>query len=326
MKVLLVNVDSKFNIAIRKLYKHYLNKEGCGVEMIDLNMTAFPSKVFKTVDATRYDKVYVSNLFEINQTRFEITGCLNVVIGGIGSVNPSLMLEPEIEALQPYYFEDEDTSHGFITRGCIRNCWFCKVPKFEGKLQKYNELSDIIQHKKVKFYDNNIFAYKECESVFEELIEMNIRVDFNQGLDFRLATERKMELLSQLNYMGEYIFAFDDISYEELLNKKLPMMKKYITKDWKMKFYVYHNTEFMTLHDLIYRVEWCRENKVLPYVMRDKNCWGSEFDHFIKDYSAYCNQPSMFKKLTFEQFLDKRHTNQDRIEKSTQIYNESKPK
>lgn len=50
----------------------------------------------------------------------------------------------------------------------------------------------------------------------------------------------------------------------------------------------------MTIHDLIYRVEWCRKNKVLPYIMRDQNCWGSKYDHFLKDYSAYCNQPGVF--------------------------------
>ena len=101
-------------------------------------------------------------------------------------------------------------------------------------------------------------------------------------------------------------------------------MKKYIIKDWKMKFYVYHNAEHMTLFDLIYRVEWCRANKVLPYVMRDANCWGSKFDHFIKDYAAYCNQPSFFKKITFEEFMHKRCSNLERIQKSIGIYNENK--
>lgn len=320
MKILLVNVDSKFNIAIRKLYKYYLTKDGFDVDMIDLKLTAFPSKTFKEVDASGYDKVYCSNLFEINQHRFKIINCVDVVIGGIGSINPGLMLDPEVEKLQPYYFDDEDTSHGFITRGCIRNCWFCKVPKFEGKLKKYNDLDDIIQHHKVKFYDNNIFAYEKCEEVFEELIKRNVRVDFNQGLDFRLATERKMELLSRLNYMGEYIFAFDDIKYEKMLNAKLTMMKKYIEKDWKMKFYVYYNAEFMSLEDMIYRVEWCRKNRVLPYIMRDKNCWDSEDDHFIKDYAAYCNQPSFFKNISFEDFMYKRSNNEYRIIESLVKY------
>jgi len=320
-KILLVNIDSKFNIAIRKLYKHYLSKESHHVEMINVGMSAFPSKRFETIDGSGYDKIYCSNLFEINQNRFEVINCVDIIIGGIGSINPSLNLDEEIEKLQPYYFDDEDTSHGFITRGCIRNCWFCKVPKFEGKLKKYNELDDIIQHDKVKFYDNNIFAYDKCEEVFEDLIKRNIKVDFNQGLDFRLATDKKMELLSKLRYMGDYIFAFDDIKYEKLLDEKMLIMKKYLRKDWQMRFYIYYNPDFMTLYDMIYRVEWCRTNKVLPYIMRDKACWGSEDDHFIKDYSAYCNQPSFFKKMKFNDFLLKRHTNEDRIRKSKSLYN-----
>ena len=203
MNILLVNVDSKFNIAIRKLYKHYMAK-GDDVDMIDLGLSAFPSSVFKSIDAFSYDKVYVSNLFEINQNRYEVLNCIDIIIGGIGSVNPSLRLDPEIEKLQTFYFDNEDTSHGFITRGCIRNCWFCKVPKFEGYLKEYNTLDEIIQHDKVKFYDNNILAYDKCEQIFEKLTDMGVRVDFNQGLDFRLVNDRNMYLLSKLNYMRNY--------------------------------------------------------------------------------------------------------------------------
>lgn len=294
------------------------------VDMIDLNLDGYPNRKIEKVDATRYDKVYVSNIFEINQDRFKIIGCSDVVYGGIGSINPLLKLEPEIENTDPFYHDHEDTSYGFITRGCIRNCWFCKVPKYEGKLQVYNKIEDIVKHKKVKFLDNNILAYDKHMEAFNYLIDRNVRCEFNQGLDFRLITEENAEALSKLNYMGEYIFAFDDAKYEPLLEKKLEIIKKYIPKQWKLKFYIYQSKD-MQISELIRRVEWCREKKCLPYVMRDINCWEAEEKNFYIDYAAYCNQPSFFKKMNFEDFLIKRHTKQIRIDESMMIYVRHKP-
>ena len=318
MKILLVNVDSRFNLAIRRMY-NYFRKEN-EVKMIDLCLDGYPNRKKITVDAKGYDKVYASNIFEINQGRFEIIGCDDITYGGIGSINPSLQLPKEIEQTEPYYYEHEDTSYGFITRGCIRNCWFCKVPKYEGKLKVYNSLESIIKHKKVKFLDNNILAYKEHMDVFRYLIDKKIRCEFNQGLDFRLINEENAEALSKLNYMGEYIFAFDDPKYEPLLEKQLKVIKKYISKDWKLKFYIYQAKD-MDIAQLIRRVEWCRANRCLPYVMRDINCWDSKEKNFYIDYAAYCNQPSFFKKMDFETFLYKRHKNQERINETLGIYN-----
>src|SRR3990167_4197549 len=77
-----------------------------------------------------FDKVYISCIFEENKEialrvakQFK-----NAEIGGIG-VNADRLPE-EIEHLMPDYDTfDCDYSLGFTTRGCIRNCYFCKVPK-----------------------------------------------------------------------------------------------------------------------------------------------------------------------------------------------------
>jgi hypothetical protein len=320
MKILLVNVDSKFNIAIRKMYNYFIKNNN--VDMIDLGFDGYPSKKYKVIDGLNYDEVYISNIFDVNKDKYRVEGCKNVTIGGIGSNNPTLKLPEKIENMQPFYFDHEDTSYGFITRGCIRKCFFCKVPKYEGELKFYNDIEKIIQHKKVKFFDNNILAYDKHLEVFNYLIEKNIRCEFNQGLDFRLVGHANAFLLSKLNYIGEYIFAFDDPKYQRLLDEKLRILKQYISKDWKLKFYIYHNKS-MDISQLINRVEWCRQNKCLPYVMRDIDCWEASENNFYIDYAAYCNQPAFFKKMNFETFLYKRHpNNNDRITKSLYLYNE----
>ena len=118
---------------------------------------------------------------------------------------------------------------------------------------------------------------------------------------------------------------FDDPKYQPLLEKKLVLMKKYISKPWKIKFYIYIHPK-MRIRQMIERVEWCRKNECLPYVMRDIECWDAEksMKEFLIDYAAYCNQPSMFKKLTFEEFMYKRHKNNERIQNSIKIYKMNK--
>lgn len=302
MKILLVNVDARFNMAIRKMYNYF--KDNNDVTMIDLGFDGYPSKKFKDIDGSQFDKVYVSNIFDVNKDKYTVTGCSDVLVGGIGSSNPSLKLPNEIETTEPYYFDYEDTSYGFITRGCIRNCYFCKVPKYEGGLKFYNDVESIIKHKKVKFLDNNILAYDKHEEVFKYLIKHNTRCDFNQGLDFRLINDVNAELLSKLNYQGEYVFAFDDPKYQPLLEDKLKIIKKYISKDWKLKFYIYINKS-MSIRQLIERVEWCREHKCLPYVMRDIDCWSDDKREFYIDYAAYCNQPGFLKRWILKPFYTK---------------------
>lgn len=324
-KILLVNVDSRWNMAIRKMYAYY-HKDN-DVTMIDLGFSGYPHKRTKEIDASEYDEVYISNIFDVNKDRVTVINCDSVTYGGIGSNFPERQLPLEIEMSEPFYFPDEDTSYGFITRGCIRNCWFCKVPKYEGKIKEYNKIENIVKHKKFIALDNNIFAYKGCCDVFQWLIDHDIACDFNQGLDFRLANDENMSLLSQLKYLKtEYIFAFDDPRFQKALDKKIVLIKKYIPKDWRLKFYIYIHPS-MSTGLMIQRAEWCRKNKCLPYIMRDAECYTDKNKNFYTDYASYCNQAGFFKNMTFEEFLIKREKaksiNEDRRKKTLEIYQEA---
>ena len=323
MKILLVNVDSRWNTAIRKMFTFY-QQAGHDVEMKNLGLSGYPHKRQVIVDGAGYDQIFVSNIFDINKDRVTVTGCEDVIFGGIGSRSPQLQLPPEVEAAAPWYGPGEKTTYGFITRGCIRKCWFCKVPKYEGALKKYNSVESIVRGvpgEVVRFLDNNILAYPHHLDVFNWLIERQTRCEFNQGLDFRLVNDINLDALSRLNYDGEYIFAFDEPKYQPLLEKKLRLIKKYIPQPWKIKFYIYYHPS-MPIRELLARVEWCRERECLPYVMRDAACWECKEKNFLIDYAAYCNQAGMFKKLTFEQFLEKRHKNPSRRANSLRVYNE----
>jgi len=206
----------------------------------------------------------------------------------------------------------------FITRGCIRNCKFCIVPKKEGGIRKVNTIDRIVKHKQVKFLDNNILAYDGHKDILQELIDKKIRCQFNQGLDIRLIDEENSELLRKLNYIDEYIFAFDDWKLKNIIVKKLEIMKW--ANHWKTKFFLYANAD-MKLSNIINRIEFLRRNKCLIYFMRDRNCYYSKNKKFYSLLNSYASWHSYLKTMDFFIFLrDYIKLNKKDLQKYTFLY------
>jgi len=103
----------------------------------------------------------------------------------------------------------------FTSRGCIRRCPFCAVPRIEGDLVELDDWSV-----KPIVCDNNLLACSEAhfDQVIDRLLESGIRgVDFNQGLDARLLTEYHAARLAELHRAGQLKcvrLAWDDVRME----------------------------------------------------------------------------------------------------------------
>lgn len=108
----------------------------------------------------------------------------------------------ELDDLLPAYWliPEWKTSILFSSRGCIRRCPFCSVPKLEPKFEARKSINHFIypDHKKVVLWDNNILASPYWRDIFAELEESKLEVDFNQGLDARLLTEETALRLKNL--------------------------------------------------------------------------------------------------------------------------------
>jgi len=112
-------------------------------------------------------------------------------------------LFPEAEDLMPDYelVPEWDGSILFTSRGCIRRCGFCSVPKLEGPPNslKYSIRHLIYpKHTRVILFDNNILGVSNWRAILDELAELGLKVDFNQGLDARCVTEEVAEKISKL--------------------------------------------------------------------------------------------------------------------------------
>ena len=164
--------------------------------------------------------------------------------------------------------------------------------------------------KKICLLDDNFLGCSKWKEILFDLQSINKPFQFKQGLDERILTDEKCELLFSSKYDGDYIFAFDDINDYKLIEKKLQLLKKYTDKI--PKFYVFCGFDRKNMWDyefwkqdiinMMKRIELLMKYHCLPYIMRFNKYVESPFCGVYKTVSAWCNQPSFFKKKSLREF------------------------
>ena len=214
-----------------------------------------------------YDRVYMSKVFTFTP---DIETCIQageIIKGGTG-YDLQNKLPDKVETMFPDYslYGITDTAYGFLTRGCPRNCPFCIVGEKEGlKSVQVAELWNFWNgQKEIKLLDPNITAFKECDRLFQDLIDSKAWIDFTQGIDIRLMTEKKVNLLNRMKIKMLH-FAWDNYefsTYEKL--KKFRPLLKYDSR--KLRVYVLTNFN-TTIEQDLERIYKLRELDYDPYVM-----------------------------------------------------------
>ena len=167
----------------------------------------------------------------------------HAALAGADEVRPGLVAEAE--RFRPDYslVPGWDSSIMFGTRGCIRKCAFCAVPRLEGPTRGPAEgIIDLVDpdHKKAVLWDNNILGVPNWRDVVEELRELKVEVDFNQGLDAQLITEDVANDLSQLR-IKPVRMAYDIPSEKRALERAIPALQKAGFKRRQMLVYTLYN-------------------------------------------------------------------------------------
>jgi hypothetical protein len=108
-----------------------------------------------------------------------------------------------------YRYPVHDAYFGYASRGCIRKCSFCGVPKLEGDQRDAAPLSLLVRgveelygaKKDLTLMDNNVVASPRFKEIIAEIRDLGFvpgakiqrgrvpvqrRVDFNQGVDARI--------------------------------------------------------------------------------------------------------------------------------------------
>lgn len=294
-----------------------------------------------------YDMVYVSKVFTDTPVPEWLSETDKVRIGGTGFYfEKALPLPDEIEHHMPDYrlYDDwirsevgkaraecerlgkpfneksfmvqfkeyTDYCIGFITRGCFRKCRFCVNQKFDHVFE-HSPLDEFYYEgcKKICLLDDNFLGCPNWKALLQQLIATGKPFKFKQGLDERLLTEEKCEMLFNASYDGDYTFAFDNIADYDLVHKKLEMIRRYAGSK-SVKFYVlvgFEGTGAEDIENAFRRLELLMRYQCLPFVMRyqDKNRkpWQeSEYRGMYIALARWGNQPNIFKKMSFRHFCE----------------------
>ena len=146
------------------------------------------------------------------------------------------------------------------SRGCIRNCPFCFVPKREGKLREIKiHPGNIVQ-------DNNLLACSEqhIRKVFE-MLRTQRAIEFSGGLDCRLLNNWIIDELRSLK-IKQLWFAYDDESQRPFIKKTAEKLKNHFSRD-KLRCYVLIGFGEDTLDKAEGRLRQAWDFGFLPFAM-----------------------------------------------------------
>ena len=275
MRIGLIDVDGHNypNLPLMKLSAWHKSR-GDTVEWYEPLVHGFPNPPL--------DKVYMSKVFSFSPDYEYFVNAKEVVKGGSGycislengkevfDKSKDKKLPYEIEHIYPDYsiYGIKDTAYGFLTRGCPRGCDFCHVKVKEGLCsRKVADLSEFWNgQKNIVLCDPNILACKDWKSLLQQLVDSKAWIDINQGLDIRLMTEEKAELIKQMK-IKELHFAWDRYEDKDIIVPKFKMFKE-ITQIDIRKLIVFVLCNFdTTIEQDLERIYTLRDLGYWSYVM-----------------------------------------------------------
>lgn len=308
----LIDVDSKIpNLALMKISTYYKSL-GERVEFVQAGKEyekIFASAIFtKSKSECMKIKEFYGDKVEIGGTGWDIKKTLdhNIEIckpdyglytveeiarrmRGIGTKEHKIKKATEIV----------NAGMGFTSRGCVRKCPFCFVPKKEGALRHDTPIADIINPRSnvIILNDNNLTADPNCIDKLHEIRYRGLVVDINQGCDVRLINDEIAKALSEVTHLRSLHYAWDLMGFENQIMEGIKILSKYIKPYKHMCFMLIgYNTTF---EEDMYRFKKLTEMKIDPFAMiYNENEKG---DIRLKHFARWVNS-RIYKSCPFEEY------------------------
>ena len=214
-----------------------------------------------------------------------------------------------------YGYPVHDAYFGYASRGCVRNCSFCGVPKLEGAQREMPPLSNLVEgvrkrygdKKDLVLMDNNITASARYKEVIAEIRDLGFtpgatlsrdgkqpvkrRVDFNQGVDARILAQSSMFLREMATIcISPLRIAFDHIGVRKVYEKSIRMAAE--NQITSLSNYMLYN--FMdTPNDLYQRMRlnidlneelgiriWSFPMRYQPVTLKDRSHVGKKWNRY----------------------------------------------
>lgn len=290
------------------------------IALHDANNTGFPNLALMKISAyhkqngdsvewfvplarNSYDKVYSSSVFT-----FKNEGTLwlpkDTVKGGTGYKLFNDLSDTVDDIAPDYSLYKIDYSIGFLTRGCPNNCPWCIVPQKEGNIYPYRTAKQICKHSKVVLMDNNVLACGFGIDQIKELSKLNVKVDFNQGLDAGLIDKNIAKILASLKWLKPLRMACDSQDDKKTLEKAVNLLRKYNVTPKTYFCYVLVKED---IKDALDRVELCRSLKIDPFAQPYRDYNNDKKPSIMqKHFARWVNHKAVFKSVSWSDYLKRK--------------------
>lgn len=291
MKVGLIDVDGHNfpNFALMKL-SAYHKQQGDTVEW------------YHPLVSGHCDRVYMSKVFTFTADYEYFIDADEVIKGGTGYKLYDVNLPEDVDCMFPDYsiYPQYDYAIGFLTRGCVRKCPWCVVPKKEGTLKPYCDWHNIRREdsNKIVFMDNNVLASEWGVEQIKSMIGENVRIDFNQGLDARLITDEIAEILSKVKWIRFIRLACDTSQMIPVIEEAVQKLGKYGIKPYRIFVYAL----IQDVNEAYQRIKALDQLGVEVFAQAYMDFDTSYVDPDHKRLARWCNHKAIHKTIKFEDY------------------------
>lgn len=225
-------------------------------------------------------------------------------------------LVPDYSILEhiEYQYPVSDAYFTYASRGCVRKCAFCGVPKLEGDQRDTNSLTEVVkgvsklygEKRDLILMDNNVVASANFKDIIAEIIDLGFergatlkrgryelqrRVDFNQGVDARILCKDPMylEQLSRIALKPLRI-AFDHLGVKKPYSQAIRFAAEAgITELSNYMLYNFHDTPNDLFERMRLNVTLNEELgvRIFSFPMRYQPVTRPDRGHIGKNWNSY---------------------------------------
>lgn len=292
MRVGLIDVDGHNfpNLALMKI-SAFCKKNGWNVERYE-----------PLLSGEQYDRVYMSKVFTFTPDYEYAINAKEIVKGGTG-YGLYEDLPDEIEYIFPDYsiYPQYKFAVGFLTRGCIRKCQWCIVPRKEGYIHAVNKWQNIKRpdSRDIVFLDNNVLASEHGIEQIEDMIGKDVRIDFNQAMDARLVTPEIAKILSKVKWMKYIRFACDTSAMIPIVERAT----RYLGENGVKPYRIFVYTLIQDCDEALKRIYAMDALGVMPFAQPYRDFTnGYEPSNEQKRLARWCNMKATHRTVRYEEY------------------------
>ena len=226
-------------------------------------------------------------------------------------------LVPDYSILEhtPYIYPVRDAYFGYASRGCVRKCSFCGVPKLEGAQREVPPITSLVSgvdkqfgpKKDLVLMDNNVVASARYREIIAEIRDLGFqrgalferqgsppvkrRVDFNQGVDARILVKTPMFLKEMATICIDPLrIAFDHVGMRRVYRRSVQMAADYgLTSLSNYMLYNFMDSPRDLYDRMSINIElnerlgvriWSFPMRYLPVTMKDRSHVGKNWNRY----------------------------------------------